>query len=87
MTIWVDHEGPELAETDVAASITSTQPIIVERAMYASAPGEPFRAGHGGAGVTAPAIAWYLAEGATGTFFDTVRADQQSRARPPRTSG
>ena len=39
--------------------------------MYASAPGEPFRAGHGGAGVTAPATHWYLAEGATGTFFDT----------------
>jgi hypothetical protein len=69
-TIWVDQEGPELAETDVAASITSTQPIIVERAMYASAPGEPFRAGHGGAAVPAPATRWYLAEGATGNFFD-----------------
>ena len=54
----------------MAASITSTQPIIVERAMYASAPGEPFRAGHNGAAVTAPATKWYLAEGATGNFFD-----------------
>jgi hypothetical protein len=71
MTIWVDQEAAELAETDVAASITSTQPIIVERAMYASAPGEPFRAGHGGGAVTAPATRWFLAEGATGTFFDT----------------
>jgi hypothetical protein len=70
LTIPVDGEDAGLQETDVAASITSTQPIIVERAMYASAPGEPFRAGHGGAGVTAPATHWYLAEGATGTFFD-----------------
>jgi hypothetical protein len=70
-TIPVDGEGPELEATDVAATFTSSQPIIVERAMYASAPGEPFRAGHGGAGVTAPATHWYLAEGATGTFFDT----------------
>jgi hypothetical protein len=69
-TIWVDDEGPELAATDVAASITSDQPIIVERAMYASAPGQPFRAGHGGAAVSAPALRWFLAEGATGTFFD-----------------
>ena len=69
-TIWVDTEAPELAETDVAASITSTQPVIVERAMYASAPGEPFRAGHAGAAVTEPANHWYLAEGATGSFFD-----------------
>jgi hypothetical protein len=70
LTIPVDGEDAGLAETDVAASITSTQPIIVERAMYASAPGDPFRAGHGGAGVTAPATHWYLAEGATGSFFD-----------------
>ena len=69
-TIWVDAEGPELTATDVAASITSDRPIIVERAMYASAPGQPFRAGHGGAAVSAPALRWFLAEGATGTFFD-----------------
>jgi hypothetical protein len=70
-TIWVDQEGPELEATDVAASITSDRSIIVERAMYASAPGQPFRAGHGGAAVSAPALRWFLAEGATGTFFDT----------------
>jgi hypothetical protein len=70
-TIWVDTEGPELEATDVAAEISSSQPIIVERAMYASAPGEPFRAGHGGAGVTELATHWYLAEGSTGSFFDT----------------
>ena len=69
-TIWVDDEGPDLAETDVSAVITSDQPIVVERAMYSSLGGVPFAAGHGGAGVTAPALTWFLAEGATGNFFD-----------------
>ena len=45
-------------------------PIIVERAMYYSRPGQPFAAGHASAGVTAPSTQWFLAEGATGTFFD-----------------
>jgi hypothetical protein len=69
-TIYVDVEGPQLEETDVSAVITSDQPIVVERAMYSSLGGVPFAAGHGGAGVTAPALTWFLAEGATGTFFD-----------------
>jgi len=69
-TIWVDAEGPDLASTDVAASIMSTQPVIVERAMYSTNPGQPFAAGHGGAGVTRPETRWFLAEGATGVFFD-----------------
>jgi Tol biopolymer transport system component len=69
-TIAVDNEGPDLASTDVSAVITAPQPIIVERAMYLSRPGQPFAAGHGSAGVTAPATSWFLAEGATGPFFD-----------------
>jgi hypothetical protein len=70
--IWVDYEDPRLAQTDVSAVITSLtgQPIIVERAMYANSGGRFFGAGHNGAGVTAPATRWYLAEGATGPFFD-----------------
>ena len=69
-TIWVDDEGPELAETDVSATITSDQPLVVERAMYYSRPDETWIAGHDGAGVTAPAARWFVAEGATGSFFD-----------------
>jgi hypothetical protein len=70
-TIWVDEEGPELAAVDVGASITSDLPIVVERAMYSTRQGQAaFVAGHGGAGVTAPAPKWFLAEGATGEFFD-----------------
>jgi len=69
LTIPVDAI-PELVSTDVSGVVTSTQPIIVERAMYLSRPGQPFAAGHESAGVTSPATEWFLAEGATGTFFD-----------------
>jgi hypothetical protein len=70
-TIPVDLEGIELAEVDVAAAITSDLPIVAERSMYSVRLGQPsFAAGHGGAGVTAPALRWFLAEGATGNFFD-----------------
>ena len=69
-TIVVDDETGGLASTDVSAAITATAPIVAERAMYLSRPGQPFAAGHESAGVTAPALEWFLAEGATGTFFD-----------------
>jgi Tol biopolymer transport system component len=70
-TIPVDGEGVELEAVDTAAAITSDLPIVVERAMYSTRPGQPaFAAGHGAAGVTAPALRWFLAEGATGNFFD-----------------
>jgi hypothetical protein len=70
LTIPVDSLGPELESTDVSGVVTATQPIIVERAMYLNLPGQPFGAGHGSAGVTAPALDWFMAEGATGSFFD-----------------
>ncbi len=59
-----------LDETDVAGDISADAPIVVERAMYRSAPGEPFAMGTASMGVTAPATSWFLAEGATGSFFD-----------------
>ncbi len=70
--IWVDTQGPVLENTDVSAIIRSTNdvPVIVERAMYLDAPGQLFGAGHESAGVTSPALTWFLAEGATGSFFD-----------------
>jgi hypothetical protein len=70
LTIPVDAVQSELASTDVSGVVTASQPIIAERAMYLSRPGEPFSAGHGSAGVTAAASEWFLAEGATGSFFD-----------------
>ncbi len=69
-TIWVNSEGPELSGTDVSAKITSDQPILAERAMYFSTPTQAFAAGEEGAAVEAPATSWFLAEGATGSFFD-----------------
>ena len=70
-TIWVDQEDALLSATDVSAEITSTNgvPIIVERSMYLNTPGRAFKGGHNSAGVTAPALNWFLAEGSTGGFF------------------
>ncbi len=68
--IWVDQEGPEFANADLSAVLTATRPVIVERAMYRDAPGQSFTAGHASAGITMPARAWFLAEGATGPYFD-----------------
>jgi uncharacterized delta-60 repeat protein len=75
--IWVNEEvfdglGKALAATDVSAviDVTNGLAIIVERAMYLDLPGQTFGAGHESAGVTAPATNWFLAEGATGNFFD-----------------
>ena len=40
--------------------------------MYFGVPPEPlFKAGHDSAGVTALSTRWFLAEGATGPFFET----------------
>jgi hypothetical protein len=70
-TIWVNTEHPILAAAELSAVITSANvPIIVERAMYLDADGRVFNAGHEGAGVPAPATQWFLAEGATGSFFE-----------------
>jgi Tol biopolymer transport system component len=84
--IWVNDEAATdpmlagLAATDVSAVVTAAQPILVERAMYLTQAGPDgqfatsddvvFGAGHESAGVTAPALQWFLAEGATGPYFD-----------------
>jgi hypothetical protein len=70
LTIHV-NDVPGLEETDVSAAIEATEPIVVERAMYADRPGQVLALGHGGLGAKEPAASWFLAEGATGTFFDT----------------
>jgi hypothetical protein len=61
-----------LQASDVSATIVSTNgvPILVERAMYMTVNGRLFAAGHDSAGVTAPQLSWFLAEGSTGRFFD-----------------
>lgn len=71
LNIWV-NQIPELAATDVSAviEVTNGRPIVVERAMYLSRGGQVFGAGHASAGVAEPGTTWFLAEGATGAYFD-----------------
>ena len=68
-TIYVDEE-PGLGATDLSARIDADRPIFAERAMYMSTGGQSFAGGTASAGITAPALQWFIAEGATGAFFD-----------------
>ena len=70
--IWVD-QIPGLENTDVSAVFEVTQgpAILVERALYLTPPGgATFVAGHDASAVASPQTRWFLAEGATGDFFD-----------------
>jgi hypothetical protein len=61
---------PGLVNQSFGLDITATEPILAERAMYL--PGARlFEGGHGAAGVNRPERNWFLAEGATGSFFET----------------
>lgn len=88
--IWVDSEGATdpalapLASAELSAIIESTNgvPIIAERAMYLDQPGRALGAGHESAGVTAPATQWFLAEGATGEYFDMFILIANPQAAP-----
>jgi hypothetical protein len=79
--IWVNAEAaglPALANAELSAVLRAATPIIVERAMYRPfvypRPMGPatqvFGAGHASAGITAPSLSWFFAEGATGPYFD-----------------
>ncbi len=61
---------PELVNQSFGMVVTFSHPAAAERAMYFGGP-PLFRAGHESAGVTAPSLTWFLAEGATGPFFET----------------
>ena len=61
---------PELVGQAFGMRVTFDQPGVAERSMYFGE--NPFwTGGHESAGVTAPSKNWYLAEGATGSFFET----------------
>ena len=70
-TVWVNQQGPPLDAAEFASYVTSTQPVVVERAMYRDVGGQTFGAGSNAMGVTAASTSWVFAEGATGDFFDT----------------
>jgi hypothetical protein len=59
-----------LANRSFGIVVTFAQPAVAERAMYFGTT-PLFNAGHDSAGVTAPSTRWFLAEGATGPFFET----------------
>ena len=52
---------------DVSTMVRSDRPVVCERAVY----GNGRAWAHDSAGVTAPAVTWYLAEGCTGGDFET----------------
>ncbi|MHB8895714.1 MAG: DUF5719 family protein [Candidatus Geothermincolia bacterium] len=64
-TVNVADTLPGAAE--VSTVVTSDNPVVVERAMYGSAR----RWATDTAGITEPGTEWYLAEGSTGTGFET----------------
>ncbi len=70
--VWVNKDDPALAAAEMSATITSLNgvPVVVERSMYRNTGNELFTAGHNSAAVEAPALRWFLAEGATGGTFD-----------------
>jgi hypothetical protein len=71
LTVWVNQEGAPLDAAEFATTVVSDRPVVTERAMYRDAQGETFAAGSVASGVASPATTWFLAEGATGPFFDT----------------
>jgi hypothetical protein len=63
---------PELVGYAFGARVTFDRPGIAERAMYFSVLNSgQLSGGHASAGVTSPATSWFLAEGATGSYFNT----------------
>jgi hypothetical protein len=68
----VVHAEPGLENVELSAIIRTpaSKPVIVERAMYLTAGGLFYGAGHESAGIRAPQTQWFFAEGATGPFFD-----------------
>lgn len=69
-TIWT-NQIPELATRSFATTVTSSQPILVERAMYFRGPNGAWEGGHASAAVRAGSRNWFLAEGSTGNWFET----------------
>ncbi|AMY12425.1 hypothetical protein LuPra_05700 [Luteitalea pratensis] len=88
--IWVNNEGRtdptlgRLVNAELSAVLESINgvPIIAERAMYLDQPGRALGAGHESAGVTAPSTQWFLAEGATGDYFDEFILIANPQASP-----
>ena len=66
LTINIEAEDQALANASVATRLTSTQPIVVERAQYWPDPAPRWHEAHNSFGVTEAAPMWGLAEGRVG---------------------
>jgi hypothetical protein len=67
LTVNIENEDPGLLNVPVATQITSTAPVVVERAQYWPGPPENWYEGHGALGVTDRfQLHWGLAEGRVG---------------------
>ena len=64
------NASPELVGRSFSIVVDATAPIIAERAMYFGT-ARLFDGGHESTGVPEGATSWFLAEGATGPFFET----------------
>jgi autotransporter-associated beta strand protein len=66
------NEYPELRNRSFGISVEATHPVNAERATYfGTTPARLWSGGQASAGVAHPSTNWFLAEGATGSFFDT----------------
>jgi subtilisin-like proprotein convertase family protein len=70
LTVPVEGDAPELASANFATQVTSSVPIVAERAMYwVGAPG-PWTESHDSLGVVAPGAKWVVAGGRVGQSLD-----------------
>jgi autotransporter-associated beta strand protein len=67
-TIWAGEPSLGLDGQSFGMVVTFDKPAIAERAMYF---GNAFAGGHESAGINGLSTSWFLAEGATGPFFET----------------
>lgn len=67
VTINVEGEDPSLANTAVSTTVTATQPVMVERAMYWPGAFTSWFEAHNSFGVTSTGTKWALAEGEVGS--------------------
>ncbi len=78
----------QIVDRSFGLDITATAPIIAERAMYLPmGTTRMFDGGHESAGVNATSTRWFLAEGATGPFFDCFVLLEQSERAPSARDG
>jgi len=71
---------PELVNQSFGTQVTFAHAGAAERAMYFGTP--VFNGGHESAGVTSTSREWFLAEGATGSFFTTFVLLSNPNATP-----